>query len=230
MPSDLPPSERSTVAPTPAATQAATLSASLIRQTTAPLRALADQFGEQFGGVAVAAAAGVVLGVGEDDRAVGPLRQALRLGDGLGGGQGVLDEAAFLRVDEGQQGVGGGIGFGLGVGEGGDGRAAAGEIGVGEAEAERQFGGAQAFGEAGAFGHDGLHGRHQRALAAERDPEIQGAEGAGPGAGAVDALQQQAHGLGAGGFHVDVGVGAERHDGVGQFAPSAGSGWRAGRG
>ena len=36
IPSDLPPSDRSTVAPTPAATQAATLSASLIRQTTAP--------------------------------------------------------------------------------------------------------------------------------------------------------------------------------------------------
>ena len=59
-----------------------------------------------------------------------------------------------------------------------------------------------------------LHRREHRALAGQRDEEIDLAERLCPRLATGDPLLQQAHRLGAGGTHVDVRVGAKRHHGI----------------
>ena len=160
----------------------------------------------------MAAAAGIVLAVGDDDGAVRGLGDCDGLGDGFGGRGGLDAEGGFVGVDPGQQRLGGGIGFGLRGGVGGDGGAAVREVGVGEAEAEGEFGRVVLCCEVGAGVHRRDHGGHEGALRGNRNEEVDLAEGAGPGRGAGDALDQQAHGLAAGEGHVDMGVGAKRNE------------------
>jgi hypothetical protein len=135
----------------------------------------------------VAATAGIVLRICQHHRSARSLRQAQGTCHRLGGRLGLLHETRFLSRHGGEERVRRGVGAGLAVRESSNRRAAAGKIGIGKAEAERQLHRAQALRQEVPLLHHRLHRRHQRALAAERDPEIQHAECPSPGMPAVDS-------------------------------------------
>ena len=176
------------------------------------LGALADQFGEQPRGVAMAAAAGIVLRIGQHDEA----RRGDRLRHALRDRQDIADEIALMRRHPGDQRIGRGIGRGLVLGEGGDRGAAALEVAVGKAEAEGELGAAVQGGEPRAFRHRRRHRPLQRALAGDGGEVVDAAIRPRPGPAAPDALDRQRRRPRPRRMHVDMRIGAVGRDGVRQ--------------
>ena len=159
----------------------------------------------------MAAAARIVLGIGNHHRAGGGGGDSHGLAHRIGRWHDAAHELRFSRIDLGQKGVGRCLRI-LAISR--DGLGTAGEIGIGKAEAIGQFGRGLAQPRPG-FHHPG-HRLHQRALAGERHQKIHLPKRLGPARLAAHQAQQQPHRLGAGIAHIHMRIGAKRHQRIAQ--------------
>ena len=177
-------------------------------------RMAAHQALQQADAIGVAAGAGIVLGVGEDDRQIGRVAPGPGIGDGLVRRPDPAGEGRFRRPHRGDQvrrrPVRGLLGFGIGD----DGRAAFGDVGRGKAEGEGGAGDAAAGFRVGHLAVDALGRLDQRALPGQRYQEI-GAPHRLLQRPAPDQAIEQRRRPFPGFREVDMGIGAADHQGRG---------------
>ena len=169
--------------------------------------AIADQRAQHAGGVGVAAGAGIILGIGNDNRLAGKSCRLHRKPHAIIGREDAAVEIAFMAGDERGDPVRGRIRVGLGPAIGEHARAAVGEIGGRKTRRERQRRHRVAL-KRGEFCVNALAGFVIGALPGDRNQERDLPERLGETMFGAQQQRKMPCGGGAGVGHIDMRVGA----------------------